>query len=94
MEDICKNKHRGNEQSITANEKVLKKKDRNFILEYLEKNGEGYSKNLARAMNKQLNQISGRLSELKADGLIEATGLISEGCMNYTLAKKQMSLSL
>ena len=61
MEDICKNKHRGNEQSITANEKVLKKKDRNFILEYLEKNGEGYSKNLARAMNKQLNQISGRL---------------------------------
>ena len=89
MDDICINRHQGNPQSKEANRKVLKLKDRKFIVDYLTKNGKAYSKQLARAMEKQLNQISGRISELKADGIIEGTEEIIEGCQVYRLVKQQ-----
>ena len=89
MNDICINRHQGNPQSQFANKKVMKQKDRQFIVDYLTQNGKSYSKRIARAMNKQLNQISGRLSELKAEGIIEGTDEVVEGCQVYQLVKQQ-----
>ena len=86
--DICANKHGGNEQSEAANERVDKQKDRAFVLNFIKENGTGYSKQIARAMNKPLNCISGRLTELKADGEIVSTGTKWEGCEVYELKDK------
>jgi hypothetical protein len=87
--DITSNKHGGNPQSELAFEKVRTYKDGNFILKYIEENGAGYLKQIARAMGKQKNEISGRFSELKRDKLIEplldkdGNKVILEGCQVY-----------
>lgn len=83
FDDVCANKHNFNEQSIEANKKANKDRDRIVVLNFIVSQGRGYSKEIARYMNKQLNQISGRLSELKAEGLIYDTGLREEGCAIY-----------
>lgn len=82
-DDICNNKHQQNPLSREANKRVHKEKDRNFILNYIIKNGTASSKELARVMNKGLNCISGRFSELRSDNLIIDTGLRKENCAVY-----------
>ena len=87
--DITSNKHKGNPQSELAFKKVRKEKDRNYILNYIEENGTGYLKQLARVMGKEKNEISGRFSESKRDGLIEPVinkfgeKVTIEGCQVY-----------
>lgn len=87
--DICSGKHGGNPQSELAFKKVRLHKDRNIILDFIEKNGSGYLKQLAREMGKQKNEISGRFSDLKKDGLIEplldkdGNRVTLEGCQVY-----------
>jgi hypothetical protein len=83
--DICSNRHNGNEQSEEANHKVCKEVDREFIYVFIEQHKIGYSKQLARVMNKGLNCISGRFSELKEDNRIVDTGERKEGCAVYRI---------
>ena len=84
-DDICFNKHGGNAQSLTANQMVDKDNDRALVLKFITEHKTAHSKQVARYLGKQLNQISGRFSELKADGLIVETGERSEGCAIYKL---------
>ena len=87
--DICANRHKNNPQSELAFKKVKLQKDRNTILDFLDKNNTGHSKQLARFMGKPLNCISGRISDLKKDGLIEpvidedGNRVTLEGCQVY-----------
>ena len=96
--DICINKHKGNEQSKAANKTVRKQKDKNFIFDYIQQHGSGYSKEIARVMQKGLNTISGRFSELKEEGLIEPARnsqgeeYTLEGCKVYQIVKQQMRM--
>lgn len=92
MDDICINRHQGNEQSITANQRANKELDRQTVLNFIVKHGRGYSKQIARYMGKPLNCISGRISELKADEVIEDTGDRAEGCAIYQLRNNQLRL--
>ena len=94
MSDISINKHGGNQQSNIANLKANKIVDRRIILEYIKENGTGYSKQLSRFMNKGMNRISGRFSELKANNLIEDTGLTEEGCTVYRLKRKEPEVAV
>lgn len=84
-DDICFNRHGGNEQSITANRLADKDNDRALILKFITDHKTAYSKQVARYLGKQLNQISGRLSELKADNLIVETDERKEGCAVYKI---------
>ncbi len=92
MDDICINRHQGNAQSLTANKRVRKERDRALVLEFIIKSGKAYSKQIARAMGKQLNQISGRISELKASEIIEETEERQEGCAVYKLKNNQLNI--
>lgn len=92
MDDICLNRHQGNVQSLIANKRVQKERDRALVLAYIIKTGSAYSKQIARAMGKQLNQISGRISELKASEIIEETGERAEGCAVYRLKEMQLRM--
>lgn len=91
-DDICKNKHHHNPQSNAANQKVNKLYDRQRVLDIIKDSDGITSKEIARRLNKQLHQVSGRLSELKADEIISETGLKREGCAVYTVTPKQMRL--
>ena len=86
-EDITENRHKGSPESIAANKRVNKVKDRAKVFELIGKLGYSYSKQIARLMDKPLNSISGRFSELKRDGMIEPTGDRNEGCAVYQLKK-------
>lgn len=80
LKDICINRHQGNEQSLAANKLVNKERDRTLVLQVVMKYGKIHSKEIARILGKQLHQVSGRLSELKASNLIEDSGERIEGC--------------
>lgn len=84
-DDICFNRHGGNEQSNAANKMADKDNDRALVLKFITEHKTAHSKQVARYLGKQLNQISGRFSELKADGLIVETGGRSEGCAVYKI---------
>jgi predicted HTH transcriptional regulator len=92
-DDICQNRHGGNEQSETANHRCNKDNDRQKVLEYFKEHETGTSKEIARYLGKPLNCISGRLTELKVDELIVSAGiygekLTREGCEVYKLKPK------
>ena len=92
LDDICINRHQGNAQSLEANKRVQKERDRATVLAIIIKAGRTHSKQIARIMNKQLNQISGRISELKASDIIEETGEKIEGCAVYKLKEAQLKM--
>ncbi len=84
--DICETRHGGNAHSVAANKRADKLADRQAIIEFLRAHGKGYSKEIARAMKKPLNALSGRFSELKRDNVIEIIPNVSaEGCAIYRL---------
>lgn len=91
MEDITRRKHGGNDASTEANLKVEKVVSRQAVIEALKnRNGESYSKQIARDLGKPLHAISGRISELKADATIKTVkGNRIEGCnwIAFTEAK-------
>lgn len=96
--DICINKHKLNEQSRQANRQVKKQRDKNTILKFINDNGTGYSKQLAKFMGKGLNCISGRFSELKEENIIEpaldkdGNEFTIDGCKVYRLKNNEMLL--
>jgi len=82
--DITAGKHQGNPQSVAANARVDKLKDRDRVLALL-KVSPFTSKEVAYCMRRQLNAVSGRFTELKAMEKIERTGEIREGCAVWRL---------
>jgi len=68
MDDICKNKHGGNEFSKAANpNQVFKSEMRHRIFEYI-KSCEDFgatSQEISEALGIEINRVSGRCSELK-----------------------------
>lgn len=89
-EDICINKHKGNSASVEADKKVRKEIDRLRVLTIIREQGQASSKMIARIMGKELHHISGRISELKSEGIIEDTGIRKEGCALLKVASKQL----
>lgn len=75
LDDICANRHGGNECSREANRRVQKETDRMTIMTMLSLSVEGMTLDqLSYHCNRPPNQISGRLTELAASGLIVKTG--------------------
>jgi hypothetical protein len=76
--DICRNRHRGNEQSVQTFETAMKHRisaQQKEVLELLRRYPEGLTcDEAARIMMVTPNQISGRFTELKRDGKIYKFG--------------------
>ncbi len=76
--DICRRRHRGNEQSVQTFETAMKHRisaQQNEVLSFLRKYPEGLTcDELSVIMGVTPNQISGRFSELKRDGKIYKSG--------------------
>lgn len=79
--DICLNRHRGNQESREANRRVRKAEQRERALSaILDANSCGITcRELAERWGVGMNTISGRLSELKAEGLVVKAG-VRDGC--------------
>jgi hypothetical protein len=90
--DITANKHKGNKQSQAANIKVAPYKlgMREKILGFMairDEQGLGTScRHAADHFGKEGGQIGGRFTELKAEEIIEPTGITENGYMVYRLA--------
>lgn len=74
INDICANKHQGNEMSVLANSKaaVAKQGRRKLVLDFIEASS-AYgvtSIEIANGLGLPLNAISGRISELKRAGYV------------------------
>jgi len=79
-DDICSNKHKGNESSeLAMPSKEAKANDRRIILNMLRER-DMTSKIICAKMGKPLHCVTPRISELKRDGLVRETGERSEGC--------------
>ena len=96
MNDITKQKHKGNLRSVAANPvDISKSKIKVEIIKLLEnpwfhdgKKGWGLSsKEIAELLDRPLHSVSGRLSELKRYGLIEESGKVLDGCAVLQLKK-------
>src|SRR5208282_5232738 len=78
--DICSGKHRGNDESRSANRRSLSSRgaDRDMVLSLIMERPRTM-KEIAVVMGRQLNCVSGRASELKKLGCIEPTGEVRCG---------------
>ena len=81
--DISKGK--SNEVSKEMNQVVRKENDRNAILSLID--GMNSTMDIATILDKPINKVSGRFSELKAKGLIEAVGTKQVGRSKFTIYK-------
>jgi len=82
--DICERKHGHNQESVAANQQIashkrnLQAKVYELILRYAHV---GITlKEIVRLSGIPINSVSGRISELKADGVVQPNGQIREGC--------------
>ncbi len=82
--DISKGK--SNEVSKEMNQVVRKENDRNAILSLID--GMNSTMDIATILDKPINKVSGRFSELKAKGLIESVGVKQVGRSKFTIYKK------
>lgn len=85
--DICRNRHKGNEESHKANLRVNKKLQRERVLSAIRNAGPvGLTcRELAELWDVGMNTISGRFSELKRDGLIRKDS-VRNGCAVVVVA--------
>lgn len=74
--DICQNKHGGDPESVAAHAAGDKLRDRAVALEFIRLRGQtgATADEFAEHLGRQLNQVSGRFTELKRDGQIVASG--------------------
>lgn len=87
--DICERKHGGNDASRDANERAQPTK-RNYqaaVFKFIALARTATLKEISRAFNKPVNELSGRISELKAANLIEPTGDRREHSTVYRVAR-------
>lgn len=92
-QDVCRNKHQGNEQSTQAFETKVKPNLKQRQIEVLQAiNNAGNQgltcKELAKNWQIGMNAISGRFSELKRLGEIEPAGSSRDGSKPYKTAQK------
>ena len=71
--DICRNRHRGADTSVLAHARVQKQRDRDEVLSILRREPATLDE-VARRLDRQVNTISGRFTELKKAGQIIDTG--------------------
>ena len=92
--DITARKHGGNSASVEANKRAEPTKAvmRHQIFLWAETRTDFTSKEIAREFGKPLNAISGRISELRATGVIEETGERREGCNVLRVKEAQVNL--
>lgn len=85
--DICENRHRGNPESRRSFERVRDSlpEKRRRVLEIIKAFGPAGAtgKEVAAYLGVEFNTISGRLSELKRDGMIVRTGQQRDSCAVY-----------
>ena len=79
---------RCNEVSKEMNQVIAphKENDRNAILSLID--GMNSTMDIATILDKPINKISGRFTELKANGLIESVGVKQVGRSKFTIYKK------
>ena len=72
--DICQNRHRGADTSVLADKQVSKAKDRALVLGYIRAAGSfGHTLDeISILLDRPVNRISGRFTELRRDGQIIA----------------------
>jgi len=92
--DICANRHKGNEESVKANAKPDKHRQRALIMSILER--EGYTGRMTCDAIEEITGLphqscSARISELKRDGLIHKIGTrpTRSGCQAAVYAKSK-----
>ena len=81
FQDVCSNKHGGNAQSVQANRKVssTKVKSQQLVLEVLRQYGPLTCKEIAAQMDVEMHTVSGRITELKEQGLVRSTAVCRDG---------------
>jgi predicted transcriptional regulator len=86
--DICARKHGGNAMSREANRKAApsKAESRQRVLEVLARDGMT-CKEIAAKLGVPMHKVSGRLSELEADGLIKTFGRRDGGGVRWLTGK-------
>lgn len=74
--DICQNRHQGNEFSRAANPSdEVKTRDQKAVLSIIRSSRNGATiHEIASHIGKPINAISGRVTELKAKGLVIVSG--------------------
>lgn len=89
-DDICRRKHGGNPESRVAFDRVEPSigEWHAVILSYFDRNGPATAKEVAFALGKPFNQLSGRFSELKKLGHIVPTGARRDGSAVLRLTVK------
>lgn len=81
--DICSRKHHGNRNSVAANQRVDKQKDRELIFQLIKEATNGLTlKQACALLNRTPNQISGRFTELRKAMRIYVDGS-RDGCGVY-----------
>jgi predicted ArsR family transcriptional regulator len=75
-DDICENRHGGNPESAEAHESIAggKRAAWNRIMRHLESCGDATCDEMEIALGMRHQSCSARFAELKAEGIIEATG--------------------
>ncbi|HEY8560471.1 MAG TPA: hypothetical protein VIL74_08845 [Pyrinomonadaceae bacterium] len=93
--DITGARHKNAVHSVAANERVSASKAimRAAILEWARSFGRFTLKDVCRQFDKLPNQVSGRLSEMKAEGLIRETGESRERCAVLTINEGERKVS-
>lgn len=75
--DVSAGKHRGNKQSKAANPTGISKTEiREQVMWVLLHYGPSTCKEISERLNKPMHKVSGRISELKALGMVEPTGFV------------------
>ena len=89
-DDVCISRHRDSPASIEANERIRNSKsaDRAAVWDLASRLADFTSKELAVQLDKPLNSISGRISELKAAGLIRETEYRRDRCAVLVAVRK------
>lgn len=90
-QDITSNRHRGNQESREAFAKASLSVQDNHraILRLYDRNGGMTAKEIAQSLGRQLNTISGRISELRAGQYLEPAGLRREGSAVLKRTRKE-----
>lgn len=86
--DITANRHKGNKASVAANPTQGKKAEMHKkLFAYINYMGRSWLHDLCREFGKPPNEISPRLTEMKAAGMIYETGERVERCAELKVCK-------
>lgn len=83
FDDICEHKHRGADTSVEANAKITphKASSRAAVLDVIRRKPSTLDE-IAEALGTEKHKVSGRVTELRASGLIEVAGRVMNAAGN------------